>query len=78
MNKEEITFEDLKARTANFIENAKISLQGIQFEFVYPYFLLETPFIIFRILHIERPLHNFLNSNGCRDLIRHTAAHPIT
>ncbi|WP_338376269.1 tetratricopeptide repeat protein [uncultured Flavobacterium sp.] len=36
MNKEEITFEDLKARTANFIENAKISLQGIQFEFVYP------------------------------------------
>ncbi|WP_438966305.1 tetratricopeptide repeat-containing sensor histidine kinase [Flavobacterium sp.] len=36
MNKEEITFEDLKARTANFIENAKISLQGIQFEFDYP------------------------------------------
>ena len=36
MNKEEITFEDLKGRTANFIENAKISLQGIQFEFVYP------------------------------------------
>lgn len=36
MNKEEITFEDLKGRTANFIENAKISLQGIQFEFNYP------------------------------------------
>ncbi len=36
MNKEEITFEDLKGRTANFIENAKISLQGIQFEFAYP------------------------------------------
>lgn len=36
MNKEEISFEDLKARTANFIENAKVSLQGIQFEFIYP------------------------------------------
>ena len=36
MNKEEITFEDLKTRTTNFIENAKISLQGIQFEFNYP------------------------------------------
>ena len=36
MNKEEITFEDLKSRTANFIENAKVSLQGIQFEFIYP------------------------------------------
>lgn len=36
MNKEEITFEDLKARTANFIENAKVSLQGIHFEFNYP------------------------------------------
>lgn len=36
MNKEEITFEDLKARTANFIENAKLSLQGIHFEFNYP------------------------------------------
>lgn len=36
MNKEEITFEDLKTRTANFIENAKVSLQGIQFEFNYP------------------------------------------
>lgn len=35
MNKEEITFEDLKTRTANFIENAKISLQGIHFEFNY-------------------------------------------
>ena len=36
MNKEEITFEDLKSRTANFIENAKISLQGIDFKFNYP------------------------------------------
>ena len=36
MNKEEITFEDLKTRTANFIENAKVSLQGIQFNFTYP------------------------------------------
>jgi signal transduction histidine kinase len=36
MNKEEITFEDLKSRTANFIENAKVSLQGIDFVFNYP------------------------------------------
>lgn len=36
MNKEEITFEDLKSRTANFIENAKLSLQGIDFKFNYP------------------------------------------
>ena len=37
MNKEEITFEDLKTRTTNFIEAAKASLLGIQFEFNYPY-----------------------------------------
>lgn len=35
MNKEEIDFEDLKSRTANFIENAKVSLLGIQFQFNY-------------------------------------------
>lgn len=33
MNKEEITFEDLKTRTANFIENANVSMQGIDFKF---------------------------------------------
>lgn len=36
MNKEEITFEDLKIRTANFIDNAKASLLGISFQFTYP------------------------------------------
>jgi signal transduction histidine kinase len=36
MNKEEITFEDLKTRTTNFIESAKSSLLGIHFEFNYP------------------------------------------
>lgn len=36
MNKEEITFEDLKTRTTNFIESAKASLLGIHFEFNYP------------------------------------------
>lgn len=36
MNKEEITFEDLKTRTTNFIEAAKTSLRGISFEFNYP------------------------------------------
>ncbi|MDG2433440.1 ATP-binding protein [Flavobacterium sp.] len=36
MNKEVITFEDLKTRTTNFIETAKTSLLGIQFEFNYP------------------------------------------
>jgi signal transduction histidine kinase len=36
MNKEEITFEDLKSRTTNFIEAAKTSLLGITFEFTYP------------------------------------------
>lgn len=36
MNKEEITFEDLKSRTTNFIEAAKTSLLGIDFEFNYP------------------------------------------
>ena len=33
MNKENITFEDLKTRTTNFIEAAKTSLLGITFEF---------------------------------------------
>lgn len=36
MNKEAITFEDLKTRTTNFIEAAKTSLLGITFEFNYP------------------------------------------
>jgi signal transduction histidine kinase/Flp pilus assembly protein TadD len=36
MNKENITFEDLKTRTTNFIETAKTSLLGITFEFNYP------------------------------------------
>ncbi len=35
MNKEAITFEDLKTRTTNFIEAAKTSLLGITFEFNY-------------------------------------------
>ncbi|MGV7104930.1 tetratricopeptide repeat-containing sensor histidine kinase [Flavobacterium sp. U410] len=34
MNKEEITVEDLETRISNFIENAKISLIGTQFNFV--------------------------------------------
>lgn len=33
MNKEEITIEDLKSRISNFIENAKLSLNGIEFNF---------------------------------------------
>lgn len=36
MNKEVITFEDLKIRTTNFIEAAKTSLLGITFKFNYP------------------------------------------
>lgn len=36
MNKEAITFEDLKTRTTNFIEAARTSLLGITFEFNYP------------------------------------------
>ena len=36
MNKETITFEDLKTRITNFIEAAKTSLRGIAFEFNYP------------------------------------------
>lgn len=34
MNKEEITEDDLKIRISNFIDNAKASLQGIQFDFI--------------------------------------------
>jgi len=36
MNKEAITSEDLKIRTANFIDNAQASLLGISFEVMYP------------------------------------------
>ncbi|MEZ4978633.1 MAG: tetratricopeptide repeat protein, partial [Chitinophagales bacterium] len=35
MNKEEISVEDLQARISNFIENAKVHLGGVQFEFNY-------------------------------------------
>lgn len=34
MNKDEINFEDLKTRISNFIENAKLASQGIDFDFV--------------------------------------------
>ncbi len=34
MNKDTINFEDLKTRISNFIENAKIASQGIDFEFL--------------------------------------------
>lgn len=34
MNKEAITVEDLETRISNFIENAKVSLSGIQFSFI--------------------------------------------
>lgn len=33
MNKEEITIEDLKTRISNFIDNAQLSLNGIEFNF---------------------------------------------
>lgn len=35
MNRSEITFEDLKSRISNFIDNAKISSYGIDFQFAY-------------------------------------------
>jgi signal transduction histidine kinase len=35
MNKDAITFEDLKSRISNFIEKAKLASQGIEFEFKY-------------------------------------------
>ncbi len=34
MNKDEISFEDLKVRISNFIENAQIASNGIDFEFL--------------------------------------------
>lgn len=34
MNKDAINFEDLKTRISNFIENAKLASQGIDFDFV--------------------------------------------
>lgn len=33
MNREEITIEDLKTRISNFIDNAQLSLNGVQFNF---------------------------------------------
>lgn len=36
MNKEEISFEDLKTRTLNFIENAQLYAKGIRFDFSCP------------------------------------------
>ncbi len=36
MNKEEITVQDLKDRVTRFIDQAKASIQGVQFKFYYP------------------------------------------
>lgn len=75
MNKEEITFEDLKYRTANFIENANISMQGIDFKFTYPQDTSEiglnskTGIYIYRI--IQEAVNNAIKHAGASEVFVH-------
>lgn len=50
MNKEEISIEDLNSRISNFIDNAKLSLNGIDFNFIYT--------------HNEYKIQPFTSKNG--------------
>lgn len=62
MNKEEITFEDLKARTTNFIEAAKTSLLGINFEFNYPKNSQEIKFNSLQGIDVYRIIQEAVNN----------------
>ncbi|WP_170108199.1 tetratricopeptide repeat-containing sensor histidine kinase [Flavobacterium sediminis] len=73
MNKEEITVEDLETRISNFIENAKISLSGIRFNFISNLKATElTPFYSRDGMNIYRIIQESVNN-----AIKHAKASKI-
>jgi len=62
MNKKEIVFEDLKTRVSTFIGNAKISSQGIKFQFEIHGDFKETVFTAVEGMNIYRILQESINN----------------
>jgi signal transduction histidine kinase len=62
MNKDEINFEDLKTRISNFIENAKIASQGIEFRFVCHGDFEDTVFSSVQGMNIYRIIQESINN----------------
>lgn len=73
MNKEEITFEDLKTRTTNFIESAKTSLLGIDFSFNYPENLNDVVLNSKLGIDVYRIIQEAVNN-----AVKHAQSHSIT
>jgi signal transduction histidine kinase len=63
MNKDEITFEDLKSRITNFIENAKLASQGIGFEFGYDENLKADIFSSVEGMNVYRIIQETINNS---------------
>jgi len=62
MNKDEITFEDLKSRISNFIEKAKLASQGIEFEFSYDDQLKANVFSSIEGMNVYRIIQEAINN----------------
>ena len=62
MNKDAINFEDLKTRISNFIENAKMAAQGIDFQFVYHGEFDETIFSAVEGMNMYRIIQEAINN----------------
>jgi len=63
MNKDEITFEDLKSRISNFIENAKLASQGIEFEFDFDDQLKTDVFTSVEGMNVYRIIQEAINNS---------------
>jgi signal transduction histidine kinase len=64
MNKDEISFSDLKTRIANFIENAKAASHGIQFDFqIDPAIADEVTFSSLKGINLYRVIQEAINNS---------------
>ncbi len=73
MNKDAINFEDLKTRISNFIENAKIASQGIDFQFVCHGDFEDTVFSSIEGMNIYRIIQESINN-----ALKHANANQIS
>ncbi len=72
MNKDEITFEDLKSRISNFIEKAKLASQGIEFAFDYDEQLKTCVFSSIEGMNVYRIIQEAINNS-----LKHAQANKI-
>ncbi|TBX65385.1 hypothetical protein EZL74_12150 [Flavobacterium silvisoli] len=72
MNKDEITFEDLKSRISNFIEKAKLASQGIEFTFECDEQLKASVFSSIEGMNVYRIIQEAINNS-----LKHALANKI-